>query len=149
MAAKPLVIVESPAKAKILGRFLGNKYRVEADEAIEVLRVDNADVLAQQKAKLEELRSSRNADEVTEALRRLTDAARGAAEGKRDGGIDSNLLKLAVDAGASDLHLKVGSYPMMRVRGALQSVGYKGAKRAAAVTFVTEAGQTTTVRTTA
>jgi len=30
-----------------------------------------------------------------------------------------NLLKIAVDAGASDLHLKVGSYPMMRVRGAL------------------------------
>jgi DNA topoisomerase I len=30
VAAKPLVIVESPAKAKTLGRFLGNKYRVEA-----------------------------------------------------------------------------------------------------------------------
>jgi DNA topoisomerase-1 len=29
-ALKPLVIVESPAKAKTLGRFLGNKYRVEA-----------------------------------------------------------------------------------------------------------------------
>ncbi len=29
-AAKPLVIVESPAKAKTLGRFLGSKYRVEA-----------------------------------------------------------------------------------------------------------------------
>ncbi len=28
--AKPLVIVESPAKAKTLGRFLGNQYRVEA-----------------------------------------------------------------------------------------------------------------------
>ncbi|HEY8550671.1 MAG TPA: type I DNA topoisomerase [Vicinamibacterales bacterium] len=28
--AKPLVIVESPAKAKTLSRFLGNKYRVEA-----------------------------------------------------------------------------------------------------------------------
>src|SRR5918993_2882792 len=30
MAGKPLVIVESPAKAKTLGRFLGTKYRVEA-----------------------------------------------------------------------------------------------------------------------
>jgi len=29
------------------------------------------------------------------------------------------LLKLAVEHGASDLHLKVGSYPMMRVRGDL------------------------------
>src|SRR3954447_22045138 len=28
--SKPLVIVESPAKAKTLGRFLGSKYRVEA-----------------------------------------------------------------------------------------------------------------------
>jgi DNA topoisomerase-1 len=27
--AKPLVIVESPAKAKTLARFLGNRYRVE------------------------------------------------------------------------------------------------------------------------
>ncbi len=31
----------------------------------------------------------------------------------------NDLLKLAVEAGASDLHLKVGSYPMMRVRGEL------------------------------
>jgi twitching motility protein PilT len=31
----------------------------------------------------------------------------------------NDLLKIAVDSGASDLHLKVGSYPMMRVRGAL------------------------------
>jgi methylmalonyl-CoA mutase len=75
-----------------------NKYRVEADEAIEVLRVDNADVLAQQKAKLEQLRSSRDSGAVTEALRRLTDAARAAAEGRRGSGQDENLLKLAVDA---------------------------------------------------
>jgi methylmalonyl-CoA mutase len=75
-----------------------NKYRVEADEAIEVLRVDNADVLAQQKAKLEELRASRDGGAVTDALRRLTDAARAAAEGRRGSDLDSNLLKLAVDA---------------------------------------------------
>jgi twitching motility protein PilT len=31
----------------------------------------------------------------------------------------NDLLKIAVDAGASDLHLKVGSFPMMRVRGLL------------------------------
>ena len=31
----------------------------------------------------------------------------------------NDLLKIAVDSGASDLHLKVGSFPMMRVRGAL------------------------------
>jgi twitching motility protein PilT len=31
----------------------------------------------------------------------------------------NDLLKIAVDHGASDLHLKVGSFPMMRVRGIL------------------------------
>ena len=31
----------------------------------------------------------------------------------------NDLLKVAVESGASDLHLKVGSYPMMRVGGAL------------------------------
>jgi methylmalonyl-CoA mutase len=75
-----------------------NKYRVEADEAVEVLRVDNADVLAQQKAKLAELRASRDTGAVEESLRRLTDAARAAAEGRRGSDLDANLLKLAVDA---------------------------------------------------
>src|SRR5262249_56079468 len=31
----------------------------------------------------------------------------------------NDVVKIAVENGASDLHLKVGSYPMMRVRGAL------------------------------
>src|SRR5262245_21178966 len=31
----------------------------------------------------------------------------------------NDLLKIAVENGASDLHLKVGSFPMMRIRGAL------------------------------
>ena len=31
----------------------------------------------------------------------------------------NDLLRIAVEHGASDLHLKVGSYPMMRVRGDL------------------------------
>src|SRR5690349_3871659 len=75
-----------------------NKYRVDADEAIEVLKVDNKDVLAQQKAKLEQLRADRDGAAVAEALRRLTGAARAAAEGRRGSDLDANLLKLAVDA---------------------------------------------------
>jgi methylmalonyl-CoA mutase len=75
-----------------------NKYRVSADEAVDVLRVDNADVLAQQKAKLERLRAERDPRAVQEALARLTDAARAAAEGRRGNDLDANLLKLAVDA---------------------------------------------------
>ncbi len=75
-----------------------NKYRVDADEAVEVLRVDNADVLAQQKARLAELRASRDEAATRETLSRLTDAARAAAEGRRGSDLDSNLLKLAVDA---------------------------------------------------
>src|SRR5215203_7550291 len=36
----------------------------------------------------------------------------------------NDLLKIAVDSGASDLHLKVGSYPMMRVRGTLVTAAH-------------------------
>jgi len=32
----------------------------------------------------------------------------------------NDLLKIAVERGASDLHIKVGSYPMIRIRGALE-----------------------------
>ena len=37
----------------------------------------------------------------------------------------NDLLKIAVESGASDLHLKVGSVPMMRVRGTLAEVEQK------------------------
>jgi DNA topoisomerase-1 len=50
--AKPLVIVESPAKAKTLGRFLGNRYRVEASYGhIRDLPESAADVPKEIKAK--------------------------------------------------------------------------------------------------
>ncbi|MGY1841872.1 MULTISPECIES: methylmalonyl-CoA mutase [unclassified Modestobacter] len=75
-----------------------NRYRVDADEAVDVLRVDNADVLAQQRAKLAELRATRDEGATREALARLTDAARAAAEGRREPGLGQNLLALSVDA---------------------------------------------------
>ena len=52
MASRPLVIVESPAKAKTLGRFLGANYRVEASYGhIRDLPESAADVPKEIKAK--------------------------------------------------------------------------------------------------
>ncbi|MBK1788814.1 methylmalonyl-CoA mutase [Prauserella cavernicola] len=65
-----------------------NKYRVDAEEQIDVLKVDNADVRARQLEKLRRLREERDAGAVEDALRRLTAGAEA----------DGNLLALAIDA---------------------------------------------------
>ena len=65
-----------------------NKYRPEADEPIEVLKVDNSAVRERQLEKLRWLRAERDQDRVDSALRALTKAAAGTG----------NLLALAVDA---------------------------------------------------
>jgi len=66
-----------------------NRYRVEDEREIEVLRVDNTAVLKAQLARLEHLRAVRDRDAVTAALSALTACA---ASG------DGNLLELSVDA---------------------------------------------------
>jgi methylmalonyl-CoA mutase len=78
-----------------------NRYRVDADEAIEVRKVDNSAVRAQQIAKLERLRAERDHAACDDALYRLTQAARAAMDGTRPAGLDGNLLKLAIDAARS------------------------------------------------
>ena len=65
-----------------------NKYQVTGDEDIEVLKVDNAGVRAQQLEKLRRLREERDPAATEDALRRLT-------EGAGNGG---NLFALAIDA---------------------------------------------------
>jgi methylmalonyl-CoA mutase len=65
-----------------------NKYRPAAEDELDVLKIDNSAVRAEQAAKLERLRSSRNPEAVRAALQALTDAA------ARDG----NLLELSIDA---------------------------------------------------
>jgi len=70
-----------------------NKYRASADETVEVLKVDNTAVRAQQMAKLRRLREERDEVACTEALEALT-----AAAGRSGGGMDDNLLALAVNA---------------------------------------------------
>lgn len=73
-----------------------NRYVVDEDEEIEVLKVDNSKVRVEQLEKLERLRAERDDAEVKAALAALTAAAR--LETKEPGDLDNNLLKLAVDA---------------------------------------------------
>lgn len=73
-----------------------NKYRVGADEKIDVLKVDNSSVRTQQIEKLRRLREERDEGACQDALRALTAAAR---DGNRPGGgLEGNLLALAVNA---------------------------------------------------
>ncbi|WP_224388023.1 methylmalonyl-CoA mutase [Pseudonocardia sp. ICBG1293] len=74
-----------------------NKYVVEADEQIDVLKVDNANVRREQLEKLARLRAERDDRAVDEALRALTGAAEKIAEGSSRTD-DENLLQLAVNA---------------------------------------------------
>lgn len=75
-----------------------NKYRVDADEAIEVLKVDNSAVRTEQVEKLRRLREERDNAVTEAALHALTAAADAARDGRRASGLDQNLLALAVDA---------------------------------------------------
>lgn len=66
-----------------------NKYRLEQEEDLDILEVDNSKVLQSQIAKLEKVKKERNEEKVTAALNALTEAAE---SGK------GNLLELAVEA---------------------------------------------------
>ncbi|WP_116206280.1 methylmalonyl-CoA mutase [Amycolatopsis circi] len=65
-----------------------NKYQVTDDEQIDVLKVDNAGVRAQQLEKLRRLREERDPQATEDALRRLTEGAQN----------NGNLLELAINA---------------------------------------------------
>ncbi|MGV9715504.1 methylmalonyl-CoA mutase [Rhodococcus pyridinivorans] len=70
-----------------------NKYQVTEDHEIEVLKVANSRVRAEQLAKLEQLRADRDEEATRAALDALTRAA-----GAQSQGLDNNLLALAIDA---------------------------------------------------
>ncbi|MGC2655802.1 MAG: methylmalonyl-CoA mutase family protein, partial [Mycobacterium sp.] len=74
-----------------------NKYQVDEDHEIEVLKVENSRVRSEQLAKLQELRAHRDPTAVEAALAELTRAA--AAHGRTgQDGLGNNLLALAIDA---------------------------------------------------
>jgi methylmalonyl-CoA mutase len=66
-----------------------NKYQLDVEDKVDVLRIDNAEVRIAQLAKLERLKNERTQSEVTSALEALTAAA------KNETG---NLLDLAINA---------------------------------------------------
>jgi methylmalonyl-CoA mutase len=75
-----------------------NKYRLDVPENIDVLKVDNTAVRAEQLAKLVKLRAERDTDACMASLARLAAAAHAGLAGTRGPGLDDNLLKLSVDA---------------------------------------------------
>ena len=83
-----------------------NKHRLDHEDPIDILEVDNTAVREQQVARLAEVRAGRDATAVTHALDALTQAA---ATG------EGNLLELAVDAARARATLG-------EISGALESV---------------------------
>jgi len=70
-----------------------NKYVPDEPDSIEVLKVDNTKVRAEQIAKLQQLRAERDEAATQAALAELTRAA-----ASTEGGMENNLLALAIDA---------------------------------------------------
>lgn len=66
-----------------------NKYRLDKEEPIDILEVDNEKVRQSQIERLQKLKADRNPDEVQSALNALTECAKSG---------NGNLLELAVDA---------------------------------------------------
>ncbi|MGZ5391615.1 MAG: methylmalonyl-CoA mutase [Mycobacterium sp.] len=82
-----------------------NKYQVDEDQEVEVLKVENSRVRAEQIAKLEKLRAERDEAATQAALAELTRAA-GESEPAGEDDLGNNLLALAVDAARA--HATVG-----------------------------------------
>src|SRR6187551_774189 len=71
-----------------------NTFRVDDEDQVDVLKVDNARVRAEQLEKLRRLREERDDAAVRAALGALTNAAAAATAGTRGRGLDENLLTL-------------------------------------------------------
>ena len=75
-----------------------NLFPPDVEESVEVLKVDNTAVRAEQLAKLERLRAERDEQACRTALSALTKAAADSVDDRRTPGLEQNFLALAVDA---------------------------------------------------
>ncbi|EIJ78793.1 methylmalonyl-CoA mutase, large subunit [Bacillus methanolicus PB1] len=83
-----------------------NRYRLEKEDPIEILDIDNTAVRLRQIEKLKQLKATRNEQKVQEALQAITDSAR---SGK------GNLLELSVQAARARATLGEISYAIEKV----------------------------------
>lgn len=90
-----------------------NKYRLEKEDPIDILEVDNTTVREAQIARLKELRAGRNTEETEAALDAITRCAE-TGEG--------NLLELAVDAARKRASLGEISYACEKICGRYKAV---------------------------
>ncbi|MFJ7150844.1 methylmalonyl-CoA mutase [Streptomyces sp. NPDC100445] len=107
-----------------------NKYRVDSDEQIDVLKVDNSSVRAQQIEKLRRLRAERDERACQDALDALTRAADGS----------ENLLELAVRAARAKATVGEISDALEKVYGR-----HAGQIRTISGVYRNEAGQSPSV----
>ena len=85
-----------------------NKYRLEKEEPIDTLEVDNTAVRISQIKRLEQLRKNRNNNDVQNALEKITEAC------KNNYG---NLLELCIDAASKRASLGEISYAIEKIYG--------------------------------
>ncbi|MGE2719946.1 methylmalonyl-CoA mutase [Mycolicibacterium celeriflavum] len=93
-----------------------NKYQVDEDHEVDVLKVENSRVRAEQIAKLERLRAERDQAEVDAALAELSRAA-GTREPAGSDGLGNNLLALAINAARAKATVGEISDALERVYG--------------------------------
>jgi methylmalonyl-CoA mutase len=116
-----------------------NKYLVSGEDDIDVLKIDNRAVRAQQIDKLRRLREERDELACQAALDRLTNAA--ASPPASDGADESNLLALAIDAARKMATVGEISDAMEKVFGR-----YTGHIRTISGVYRQEAGDTANVQ---
>ncbi|CAJ1498992.1 methylmalonyl-CoA mutase [[Mycobacterium] kokjensenii] len=97
-----------------------NKYQVAEDQEIEVLKVENSRVRAEQLAKLERLRAERDEAACQAALAELTRAAGATGPAGADG-LGNNLMALAIDAARAHATLGEISDALEKVYGRHQA----------------------------
>lgn len=90
-----------------------NKYKLEKEEPIEILEVDNTAVRQNQIKRIKEVKKNRNETEVQKALDAITKAAQSG---------EGNLLELAIDAARKRATLGEISYAIEKVCGRYQAV---------------------------